>query len=467
MEGLNIITLSYLFFRLAPFIIICYFSLSSVFNQDIKGLIYLAGLMFACVAGIMVGSLFGDLPETRAPICNMITIGNNGSFSKIPIGIIMLAYTFFYLLYIMIKYSITKSNFPTIILFSVLIAGDIVWNITNNCYSKFGIIASLGIGVGFGYLWGMIVDSIGIPNLLYLNVGSDQTVCSRPAKQLFKCTFSQKLEAYINISKAESQSNNLIFTINGGSGIIHVGDTFNLGSADKNSNIFTIVKIGKDNEEKYNVSSSSSSSSKINVIYDKDEFDTTIFEKGSINKIKVYTTENFANMEAFSPLKEGIDNLSQISKTQDKNFNTGPSSSDTNTSGTIIGSGTGNTDTNTISDNSIMSNNSKINYSRFVSGKQTNGEEYDESGQEPGQEQEPGKEPVITYKPIPYNVNNCSNFTSSYELDNAIHNALVDLGPNPSLQDLMLIKANQLDAVQLNSELVANCSTPIPTLVKK
>ena len=90
MEGLNIITLLYLFFRLAPFIIICYFSLSSLFNLDIKGLIYLAGLMLACVIGIILGSLCYDIPEEKQPVCDMITIGNNGSFSKIPIGIIML-----------------------------------------------------------------------------------------------------------------------------------------------------------------------------------------------------------------------------------------------------------------------------------------------------------------------------------------------------------------------------------------
>jgi hypothetical protein len=190
MEGLNIITLSYLFFRIAPFIIVCYFSLSSIFNQDIKGLIYLGGLMISCVFGIILGSAVGEIPDDRNGVCNMITIGNNGSFSKIPLGIVMLSYTFFYLMYIMLKYNIYNSNIPTIIMFTFLIAGDIAWNGINNCYSKPGIFASLVIGVGFGWLWGVVIDSIGKPNLLYLNVGSDQTVCSRPSNQLFKCTFS-------------------------------------------------------------------------------------------------------------------------------------------------------------------------------------------------------------------------------------------------------------------------------------
>jgi hypothetical protein len=190
MDGLNIITLSYLFFRLAPFIIVCYFSLSSVFNQDIKGLIYLGGLMIACVFGIMLGGLFKEVPSDREPVCNMITIGNNGSFSKIPLGIIMLSYTFFYLLYIIIKYHLINSNIPTMVLFSFLIAGDMIWNYSNKCYFPSSIIGSLIIGGGFGYLWGIVINSIGKPNLLYLNAGSDQTVCSRPSSQLFKCKFA-------------------------------------------------------------------------------------------------------------------------------------------------------------------------------------------------------------------------------------------------------------------------------------
>ena len=56
---LNIITIIYLFFRLAPFIIVCFFSLQSIFNQDLKGFIYLVGLLIACFVSTMIGSLPG------------------------------------------------------------------------------------------------------------------------------------------------------------------------------------------------------------------------------------------------------------------------------------------------------------------------------------------------------------------------------------------------------------------------
>ena len=40
----NIINILYMFFRLAPFIIVSYFTLQSIFNQDLKGVIYLIGI---------------------------------------------------------------------------------------------------------------------------------------------------------------------------------------------------------------------------------------------------------------------------------------------------------------------------------------------------------------------------------------------------------------------------------------
>ena len=48
----NIVAFAYLFLRLAPFILICFFTLSSIFNQDFKGLIYLLGILFSVVLSI-------------------------------------------------------------------------------------------------------------------------------------------------------------------------------------------------------------------------------------------------------------------------------------------------------------------------------------------------------------------------------------------------------------------------------
>lgn len=199
---LNIITLSYLFFRLAPFIIVSYFSLSSIFNQDLKGLIYLVGLLIASFITILVGNIMplsftygveegtGALRQVNG-VCNMITIGKDGSFSKIPLGISMLSYTFIYLVYIIVINHIERDNLPTLIILPILILGDLVWNIANDCYKPFGIVLSIICGVLSGWAWAAIVKSFNQPQLFFLNVGGNKTVCHRPSKQLFKCTFNK------------------------------------------------------------------------------------------------------------------------------------------------------------------------------------------------------------------------------------------------------------------------------------
>jgi len=198
---LNIITLLYLFFRLAPFIIVCYFSLSSIFNQDVKGLIYLIGLLLACFFTYLIGSVIplsytnivdasGQIGQVNG-VCNLITIGKDGSFSKVPIGIAILTYTLVYLVYIIAINHLETSNIPTLIFFPALILADIIWNIMNNCFKPFGIIVSIVIGGGIGAAWAYLIDSFKQPRLFFLNVGSDKVVCQRPSKQLFKCTFSK------------------------------------------------------------------------------------------------------------------------------------------------------------------------------------------------------------------------------------------------------------------------------------
>jgi hypothetical protein len=199
---LNLFTILYLFFRLAPFIVVCYFSLGSIFNQDLKGLIYLVGLLFSCFVTFLVGQTIpisfsvGSDPvnpltkKNVSPVCNLLTIGKDGSFSRIPLGISILSFTLIYLVTIIAKHHLEIMNIPTLIFFPVLILGDLIWNMRNECYAPFGIILSMAVGSLMGWAWSTIIGSLNKPDLFYLNVGSNQSVCQRPSQQLFKCTFA-------------------------------------------------------------------------------------------------------------------------------------------------------------------------------------------------------------------------------------------------------------------------------------
>jgi hypothetical protein len=200
---LNFISIIYLFLRLSPFILVCFFALASLFNQDFKGLIYLVGLIVTCFISILVGmplkSTIEELnklivtPNTDGTtgkpfICSdMITLGNAPLFN-LPIGQTIFGFTFAYLLSIITnpKHNYVSQNIPTLIFFPVIILFDMIWNFRNECF-VLELPIALGIGFGFGWLWGYIIESSKMTNLLYFNKISGASECSRPTKSTFTC----------------------------------------------------------------------------------------------------------------------------------------------------------------------------------------------------------------------------------------------------------------------------------------
>lgn len=188
---LNIITLTYLFLRLAPFILVCFFCLASMFNQDFKGLVYLAGLIFACFVTMLFGNVLSFIPRyypnERPEICSVITVGQQGELSKLPLGQSVFAYTFAYLLYTIITNNYINQNIPTLVFFPILILFDIVWNVQNTCYTFWQLIASLILGGLFGWLWAYLIGLSYNPALQYFPGVSNNEVCTKPSKQAFRC----------------------------------------------------------------------------------------------------------------------------------------------------------------------------------------------------------------------------------------------------------------------------------------
>jgi len=186
---LNIISFTYLFLRLAPFVLVCFFSLSSIFNQDFKGLVYLVGLLFACFINIIIGNVLPLLPPDgeKPEICNMISLGQVGNISLLPLGQAVFGYTFAYLLYTLISYNFVNQNIPTLVFFPVLIVFDLLWNIRNSCYSVWQLLTSLAIAGLFGWFWAYLIDQTNSTSLQYFAGVNNNEVCSKPSASTFKC----------------------------------------------------------------------------------------------------------------------------------------------------------------------------------------------------------------------------------------------------------------------------------------
>jgi hypothetical protein len=171
--------------------------MSSIFNYDYKGIIYLCGLLLTSVIaiGISKTSLFDGELEGNSPVnvnkilvCNSLSLNENGPLSRIPLSILVTAYTAAYLIYFIYLSNVWVHNISTYIVFLGLMIGQIWWTLTNSCAQSGQISASVLIGIAGGVLWGLLVNNIGISHLGFFNGLGNQNVCSIPKKQTFKCT---------------------------------------------------------------------------------------------------------------------------------------------------------------------------------------------------------------------------------------------------------------------------------------
>jgi len=202
-EKLNINFILYTVFRFSPFIVVSFFTLSSILNQDLKGVIYLAGLLFATFFSVIIGSIIppamypkksnlqAGTDEINETICNTLVLGETGRLSKLPLGMVVFSYTFFYLLDTIVKYDLVIGNIPTLIIFPALIIGETMWNKLYNCVTLLQLLVAFGIGSLAGFIWARIIRSTGAVELQYFNGINNGQVCSRPSKQKFKCTINK------------------------------------------------------------------------------------------------------------------------------------------------------------------------------------------------------------------------------------------------------------------------------------
>ena len=205
---INFTKMVYFILRLAPFIIVSFFVLDSVFNQEIKGVFYLGGVLISCmivtILGNTVPSNITDSSEGSVAnlfestnknsdavpnhlrstvLCSLVSLG---PISKLPLSQTILSFTFFYLVYIIGTNNLAESNIPTLIIFPILILSDIFWNYTNLCFTASAIMISFIVSGGLGVLYAYILQ-ISDVNMQYFIGVSNKSTCSRSRKNVFKC----------------------------------------------------------------------------------------------------------------------------------------------------------------------------------------------------------------------------------------------------------------------------------------
>jgi hypothetical protein len=187
---LNIKSIMYIGFRLAPFVLISFFALSALFNSDIKGIIFLAMLLLNCFITISIGVALPDDTFATNPnmICNSFTLTKGEPLSKLPLNVNIITFTLAYLAYIIGMNGAIMNNIPTVIVLPIFILYQIYWSWANGCNSLQYSIASMILGGGLGALFSYAIDKTGIVQLQYFNGITKQDVCVRATKAKYRCS---------------------------------------------------------------------------------------------------------------------------------------------------------------------------------------------------------------------------------------------------------------------------------------
>jgi hypothetical protein len=179
---------------IAPFLLAFLMIMISIINTNVKGLIYMLGLVILFILVILFQNTFKQPPSPDG-FCNLFSVTHYGTPS---FNSALYLYTITYVLLPMINMGMM--NYPLIIVFLGLYASDCIVKYYNKCSSRVGIIMGSILGLFVGFVWFVVIRASGQTGLLYYDdLISSKIACSRPTKQQFKCRVYKNGELIENI----------------------------------------------------------------------------------------------------------------------------------------------------------------------------------------------------------------------------------------------------------------------------
>ncbi len=162
-----------IFFSLiSPYVLLGFFLLLSLFNTNIKGIVFLIGVVIMIFFSSFVSK---NMRGHESSVCNVF--GGIGFLGKaLPLSLLVYGFTFMYLLFPMVQNRMM--NYPVLFSLLLLISSDIFIKLNLKCVNMTGIFVALSIATVSGILWYILIQNIA-PYLLYhVDYISDKQVCS-------------------------------------------------------------------------------------------------------------------------------------------------------------------------------------------------------------------------------------------------------------------------------------------------
>jgi len=170
---------------ISPFLLVLIFVFISIINSNIKGLIYLfgvIGLFFITYVFQMTLHKSDDSSQHNCTIVQFpLQLYSNPSFNS--------ALFLFTIAYITIPMLVKDSiNIPLLVVLLCIFAVDTVVRNMYRCTSPVGTVLGGVLGIVWGVAWYLLIQN-SAPNLLfYEDLISNRVACSRPTEQKFKCS---------------------------------------------------------------------------------------------------------------------------------------------------------------------------------------------------------------------------------------------------------------------------------------
>ena len=181
----NIISI---FTLITPLTFCLYFILTSIFNQDIKAIIYMSGLLLGTIIAwfplvfILKKKSFID----ESAYCKVINVFPWLASYNVPsYSSYFISFTAIYLIIPMIKNNTFNSWLFALLL--IILGVDAIVKLKQKCTSVLGIFLGILVGAIWSALW-VCIFMYTKPDLLYYDMlNSNNKMCSIPSKQSFKC----------------------------------------------------------------------------------------------------------------------------------------------------------------------------------------------------------------------------------------------------------------------------------------
>ena len=170
-------------------VLIAFFLLSlSLINQNIKGIIFIAGAILALGANLILMNLIKS-PARNLPgqICSLVELPFVSQYNSPAPTSVFIMFTFAYML---LPMSYTgQMNYPLVIALLALYGIDGLTRIGNTCTTLGGVVLGGLVGGLLGAMWYGVFHMTGMNDFLYFDeTASNRVMCNRPAKQTFKCS---------------------------------------------------------------------------------------------------------------------------------------------------------------------------------------------------------------------------------------------------------------------------------------